>query len=555
MSNHFIIPEFRTRAILGLILLYILLVMPFMIWPIDPQPDERRYSIAAAQMLATGDFVLPVSETGDLRLTKPPLTYYYVAAGFSLVGETLVGAKLFFLCSAVAIIALVFALARALGASDTGSLLAASMMAGHRLFFTTSTQYIPDTPLVLGTTCALLGFVHVLRGTSRPLHLYLAWLGVAWAILAKGFIPLILVAIYLAARLWGRGPELPARLRRHERVAVIIALAVAVPWFANVAFLHWHTLVAQFVGDQVTNKVTATPASVLAGLVKTSTGLLLFAAPGLLTLALARRSAGRLAPGGLRNTAVPFLLAWIIVNLVIFSVSRQIYGRYTLPAAPALMALAGAYATTLPYDALAQGMRRAVRILVPTAAAILLAGGALAIVFGAAALGVATIVTAVTGAALLWRVSAACPVIAGLCAIALFFPAIEVARIPVVTALIMPTDGQIAARRIDALDPSGRILVVDRDAQLVDRIAVERRNFGGLDYARKLPDAPDAEMIIFRDPALQRALEGAGYHLEADRVLSSFNSEPQELWSLMLLRDAGRIRQNYGTMLYFATRR
>lgn len=555
MLNHFSSPEFRTRSILGFIFLYLLLVLPFVIWPIDPQPDERRYSIAAVQMMASGDFVLPVSETGDLRLTKPPLTYYYVVAGFSLLGETLLGAKLFFLLSAIAIVMLVFALAWALGASDTGSLLAVSMMVGHRLFFTTSTQYIPDIPLVLGTTCALLGFVHVLRGTARPIHLYLAWVGVAWAILAKGFIALVLVAIYLAVRMGGRVAELPIQLRRHERLAVIIAFAVTVPWFAHVALFHWDTLVAQFFGDQVANKVKATPASVLAGLMKTSTGLFLYAAPGLLALTLARRSAGRLVSAGLSNPAVHFLIAWIVFNLVIFSVSRQIYGRYTLPAAPALMALAGLYATALPWDALSHGMRRAVRILVPTAAAILLAAGALGIIFGAEALGIAAIVAAVAGASLLWRFSATRPVMAGLLAIALFFPTFEVARLPIFMAVFMPTDGKIAARRIDTLDPQARVLIVNRGAQLVDRIGVERGNFGNLDFARRLPDTLDAEMVIFTDPTLQPVLEAAGYRLESDRVVMSIDAGLEELWSLILMRDATLIRQNYGAMLYFATRR
>src|SRR2546428_758707 len=47
-------------------------------------PDEGRYTGVALQMLDTGDFLVPSLEPGHFHLTKPPLTYWALAASIAL---------------------------------------------------------------------------------------------------------------------------------------------------------------------------------------------------------------------------------------------------------------------------------------------------------------------------------------------------------------------------------------------------------------------------------------------------------------------------------------
>lgn len=533
--------------------IFVIAVLPFVIWPLDPQPDERRYSIAASQMLATGDFLVPVTENGDLRLTKPPLTYYYVAAGFALLGQTLIGAKLFFLTSAAAIVALCYPLARALGASPMMASLAAAMMAGNRAFFTTSTQYIPDTPLVLGITAALLGFVHVLQGTARPWHLYVAWVGIAWAFLAKGFLAPLLVVIYVAARWMPSAPKLSSGMRRHEAIAVVLCVAVSVPWFALMALWHWDALLAQFVGDQVTSKAQLSAAGVANGMFKTSSTLVLLSLPGVLAIALARLAAGsaRVAPF-VQGAVVWFLLAWIMLNITLFAFSNTVFGRYALPAVPAVIALAAAYATTLPVMALAVGLRRALRISLPILSVILGLGGVFGIAFGAVGWGVAGIVLAVFGLPWAWWALARRPFAVGLIAVALFFPAIELARLPVSHALILPTAGQVAAERVAALDPDAGAIYVNGNAQLLDRIGVALGDFGRTGFAREIPEPLDAALVIFLDRDLQAPLEAAGYTVERVSVINILDVAGDQITELLALGDPAAVRDAIGDALYFA---
>lgn len=542
-------------VVIGILALFVLLVMPLVIWPLDPQPDERRYSIAAAQMMASGDYLVPLSETGEPRLKKPPLTYYYIVAGFALIGQSLAGAKLFFVLSAAAIVAVVFAIARALGASVVAAVLAAAMMAGHRLFFTTSTQYIPDTPLILGTAVALLGFVHVLRGTARPWHLYLAWLGIGWAVLAKGFLAPILLVLYGIARLLPGAPRLTPQLRRHERIAALLGIALAGWWFVAMGLWHRDDLILQFVGDQVTGKVSVSPASVLAGIAKTTTALVVLALPGLLALGLARHAAGpRPWARPFRDPAIAMLVGWIVVNIVIFAFSRQIFGRYVLPAAPAFMALAALYASTLPPEALATGLRRAMRVLMPVLALAVLAGAVTGILLGAVGWGMAAAALAIVGLVVMWRALARRPLLAGIAGVVLFFPGLELAQLPIDHAVILPSDGQVAAARIAALDPSASVLIVHRHAQLVDRTGVALGDFERLGFATALPAEPDSALVIFLDQDLAAPLQADGYQIEQVPVLRGLNIAPQDIPRLFALPDAAAVRAAFGTPLYFATR-
>lgn len=543
----------RSVGLLAIVVLFVVLVFPFFLWPIDPQPDERRYSIAAAEMMATGDYLVPVTETGELRLKKPPLTYYYVVAGFALLGETLAGAKLFFLLSAAAIVALVYPLARVLGASPVAAVFGAAMMAGHRLFFTTSTQYIPDMPLMLGTTAALLGFVHVLRGTARPWHLYLAWLGVAWAVLAKGLLAPLLVVVYVGARWLPGAPALSPRLRRHELHAALLAVAVTLPWFVAMAVLHWEALVADFVGDQVAGKVRFDPGAVLAGIGTTTGSLFLLAFPGLLAVVLARFAAGRgQVQDRLGGPAVTFLLVWIGLNLVLFAFSRLVFGRYALPAAPAVMALAAAYVSLLPADAFAKGLRRAMRSVLPILALVLAGAAYFGFAYGAPIWGLAAAALAVIGVPLLWVALGRRPVAAGILATALFFPLIELAQIPAVQALRMPTVGQVAAARVAARDPSETVLVLHRNAQLVDRIGVELGDLRRVGFTEVPPDLPEAALIIFYEADYREELERLGYRIDAVPVLPRFDIPGDRIGEALRQRDPAAFRAGFGVPLYFA---
>ena len=127
--------------------------MPLAVWQFfTVNMDEPRYTVAAAEMMASGDYLVPTNPWGGVRLLKPPLSYYYVVGGFSLFGQSLFGAKLFWLLSSAAILGFTWALARRIGASQAGAAVAVAALAANLHFYRAALTHIPDIPQMLGIT-------------------------------------------------------------------------------------------------------------------------------------------------------------------------------------------------------------------------------------------------------------------------------------------------------------------------------------------------------------------------------------------------------------------
>ncbi|MDQ7082466.1 MAG: phospholipid carrier-dependent glycosyltransferase [Aquificota bacterium] len=58
------------------------------------QPNEAFYAYGAREMLRTGDFITPVYN-GEIRLNKPPMTYWITALSFMIFGVNELALRLF----------------------------------------------------------------------------------------------------------------------------------------------------------------------------------------------------------------------------------------------------------------------------------------------------------------------------------------------------------------------------------------------------------------------------------------------------------------------------
>ncbi|HET9693180.1 MAG TPA: glycosyltransferase family 39 protein, partial [Steroidobacteraceae bacterium] len=107
-------PAGSPRAVFGLLALLVVVGFAFQgtrgIW----EPDEGRYTSVGINMYESGDWLIPTVDGEHPHLTKPPLTYWALAASFALLGHHEWAARL---PSAVAFVAtglLVFGLGRRL---------------------------------------------------------------------------------------------------------------------------------------------------------------------------------------------------------------------------------------------------------------------------------------------------------------------------------------------------------------------------------------------------------------------------------------------------------
>lgn len=212
--------------------------------------DEIVYAQGIREMRATGDLAT-LHWQGEPVLERPTVPFLPVALASSLVPGEL-GLRLFSGLCSLAILLVVFRMARDLGLPRDGAMVAVVLTAGVPSFHLFSRALLSDPPFVLATTLALWAAVRAQRSDRA-----LLWAGVALgAAVACKSLAAAVPAVALA-------PWLVRGARKHATTKQIVQaslafLAVALPYYLvslsihGSAFLHQHfvrTLVDRAQGE------------------------------------------------------------------------------------------------------------------------------------------------------------------------------------------------------------------------------------------------------------------------------------------------------------------
>jgi 4-amino-4-deoxy-L-arabinose transferase-like glycosyltransferase len=324
-------------------LIALLLIYAFALQGVRPiyDPDEGRYTAGAITMLRNGDWMTPHWNAETYNLTKPPLTYWAIAASMRLFGRNETAARVPNSLAFAATILLVFLLARLL-APDRPYV--AALVYGTALFpFAAANIVTTDTLLALWETLAVYGFALAWwKPETSRWAMPLMWLGFGLAFLTKGppgLLPLLAVLLFaLFMRRW-KGLRLvlaPAGLLLFALVGLgwYLVEVIRIPGLLD--YFWSFEIVGRLQGVQNRNPgfsgliVTYLPAVLF--------GLLPWAAVWLLPRQRQARSAASHRP---IPSAGPFLLVWLLVPLVIFLFAQSRISLYLVPlAVPAALALA-----------------------------------------------------------------------------------------------------------------------------------------------------------------------------------------------------------------------
>lgn len=306
--------------------------------------DEPNNAVCAREMLATGNWWVPVFN-GELRFDKPILIYWLMMPLYALFGISELTARL---PSAMAMTGLVFVVcyfARRLIDPRAG-VLAAVLLASALHMMVISRAAVPDPLLILCLAFALLAFLTVYvesrQGKIPSLRLLIAsYAALGLGMLAKGPIAAVMPVLILASFLTLQRDWSSWRIFR-PWMGIGIAAVIALPWYITVGaltdgewlqgFLFHHNL------DRFTDSLQGHRG--FPGLYVLSFVLGWFPWSGLLVAVLAFGiwHIQRLREQPMRL----FLLCWIGVFLIFFSIARTQLPNYILPAFPAaavLMAL------------------------------------------------------------------------------------------------------------------------------------------------------------------------------------------------------------------------
>lgn len=198
-------------------------------------PDEPRYAEVAREMRVTGDWITP--RLGGIKwFEKPALTYWLLAAGYSLFGENEFGARFGVAAASTFGALLLFFFGRRARSARFGYLSAAALVTCG-LWPGFARGVTCDLPLTVAIEIALLSFFlweskESGAGADRLWYVFCFALGLAT--LAKGLVgvvlPLMIIAPYLILTGAWRSPLRPRLLI----FGALIFLATAAVWYAPV---------------------------------------------------------------------------------------------------------------------------------------------------------------------------------------------------------------------------------------------------------------------------------------------------------------------------------
>lgn len=314
-------------------------------------PDEGRYTNVALNMLDSGDWLNPRRNHEVGHWTKPPLTYWAIAASVAAFGSNPWAARLPAALAYLLCVWFVWRIARRLapGAEDSAAVIYATML------FTVGAAQLITTDYVLAACVglAMWAFIearfppravavhdaveHDVAGHDPRLWIALMWVGFALAFVAKGPAALLpLPAILLFDWL------MPGRRHRALQLSgIAVFLMLAMPWYVAVT-LGNPGLFEYFVGDEVINRVTTNDfnrhgewygwltiyaPTLLLGTLPWTPALLRWAAAVPTSIRRWRRDPGSRAA----DAGWLLLTLWLGLSLLVFCVARSRLPLYLLP--------------------------------------------------------------------------------------------------------------------------------------------------------------------------------------------------------------------------------
>jgi 4-amino-4-deoxy-L-arabinose transferase-like glycosyltransferase len=308
-------------------------------------PDEGRYSEVAREMVVSGDYITPRSN-GVAFLDKPVLYYWLQASAIKIFGVSEWSLRLWPVLFGVLGTLVLYGTGRLLYGRRTG-FLAAIILATSPLYYGASHYANLDLEVASLVADSLLCFLAAVQGNVSPRRkeylLYAAYAFAGAAALTKGLIGIVFPAMIIGSwiMLLNRW-QLLAKMRLLSGLGLFLLLTV--PWYvlvqkANPEFFHFF-----FVTQQVSRFLTTQEFNskaplwfylpiVLAGF---------FPWSAFLVQSLVQK-AKRIWQNRQRNATDLFLLLWLFIVFIFFSIPHSKTVGYILPIFPVMALLVGSY--------------------------------------------------------------------------------------------------------------------------------------------------------------------------------------------------------------------
>jgi 4-amino-4-deoxy-L-arabinose transferase-like glycosyltransferase len=211
------------------------------------EPDEGRYSVIAAEMIETSNWVVPQLWYVP-HLDKPPLTYWCVALSMKLLGRNEWAVRLPVALAGLSGVAAVFFLGSSLGGRRTG-FWSSIILQTSLVYMIAARTVSPDIVVTQFIAWAIYFLWRGWRshdglgdnGSGPALRHFFGWQAAAWlsmslGFLTKGPVALVIPAAALGGLIWiGRADRQRLRVFAASLpLGFVIFSAVVLPWFLQI---------------------------------------------------------------------------------------------------------------------------------------------------------------------------------------------------------------------------------------------------------------------------------------------------------------------------------
>lgn len=157
-------------------------------------PDEGLYAEPAREMLDTGEYITTTLNY-DVRFTKPPLVIWMMALAYKIWGVNEFAARIFCASSAFLLILITYFFCNKYLDRRT-AIFAPCILLTAPLFIGVGRMAITDMPLSLFMAGSIFSFFHGWK-QKRKLWLYTSYILIAFSVMTKGPVGLLLPALIL----------------------------------------------------------------------------------------------------------------------------------------------------------------------------------------------------------------------------------------------------------------------------------------------------------------------------------------------------------------------
>ncbi len=293
------------------------------------QPNEAFYADASKNMLKTGDFLTPIYN-GELRLNKPPMTYWLTALSFFLFGINEFALRFFQALAGLGTGLLTYLMARRL-AGELPAIYAFLALTLSFQFIANARYTSPEVLLTFFTTLSLYLWHLSYEKKSNPLF-FLALTASVFGVLTKGpvgfLMPAGIIFVYLLIRDWR---EL---LKIKYYLGTIYVLLASGWWFIYQYLTHREEFLKVFVKENIRRIYALQEDPIYFYLLDINVSFLPYSFVFYVALIWIFKN---------KRKELLFPLVWFLTVFVAFSLVKMKIPVYVMPAFPAMAILTGVF--------------------------------------------------------------------------------------------------------------------------------------------------------------------------------------------------------------------